>query len=99
MLELSPRGKVEEGEDELTAAIREVREETGLLPHNLWLFEDLKREVTYQECKIDIKSKNLLNCSQNPEGVEFTGSYWLTMLIDHDKTVGELNIEETNNFV
>ena len=51
MLELSPRGKVEEGEDELTAAIREVREETGLLPHNLWVFEDLKRDVTYQECE------------------------------------------------
>ena len=42
---------VEDGEAELTTALREVKEETGLLLPDLWLFEDLKREVTYQEWK------------------------------------------------
>ena len=46
-----PRGMVEDGEAELTTALREVKEETGLLLPDLWLFEDLKREVTYQEWK------------------------------------------------
>merc|ERR1712218_452885 len=59
------------GEEEMTTAIREVREETGFLLQDLWLYEDLKSEVFYK----------------NPLGTEFTGTYWLTMLVDYNKAV------------
>lgn len=78
---------VEDGEAELTTALREVKEETGLLLPDLWLFEDLKREVTYQEWKFWLFLSLPFYCLQNPQGVEFTGSYWLTMLIDYNKKV------------
>ena len=42
------RGTLEDGEEEMTTAIREVREETGLLLKDLWLHDDLRREVTYK---------------------------------------------------
>ena len=43
------RGTLEEGEEEMTTAVREVREETGFLLRDLWLYEDLKSEVSYKE--------------------------------------------------
>ena len=43
------RGTLEEGEEEMTTAVREVREETGFLLQDLWLYDDLKSEVAYKE--------------------------------------------------
>ena len=43
------RGTLEDGEEEMTTAIREVREETGFLLQDLLLYEDLKSEVFYKE--------------------------------------------------
>ena len=40
---------METGEDDITGAIREVAEETGLSLHHLWLFENVKQEFSYQE--------------------------------------------------
>jgi len=62
---------VETGEDDVTGAIREVAEETGLSLDHIWLFENVKQEFSYQNCF----------------GVQFNATYWLAMLKDYDSKV------------
>ena len=40
---------MEAGEDDISGAMREVMEETGLNLHHLLLFENIKKEFKYQE--------------------------------------------------
>lgn len=72
------KGKVEEGEDSLTAAIREASEEAGLFPPNLdgtphKLGNFLGRTTIYV-CKI--KDPNAFGDPTTPEEVESTK--WMT---------------------
>ncbi len=46
-----PKGHIELGEDEITAAQREIYEETGIKPENLQI---VKKLGTYERCKIGL---------------------------------------------
>lgn len=43
-----PKGRVEHGEDEITCALRELREETGITSEQIVLDQDFRFETTYQ---------------------------------------------------
>ncbi|KAF7995272.1 hypothetical protein HCN44_004744 [Aphidius gifuensis] len=42
-----PKGHVDKGESDMTTAIRETEEESGLLKNDLNIFEDVKKELKY----------------------------------------------------
>lgn len=42
------KGYVDKGENDMEAAIRETREETGIQKNDLKIFEDAKQELSYQ---------------------------------------------------
>ncbi|HOZ37076.1 MAG TPA: NUDIX domain-containing protein [bacterium] len=46
-----PKGYIEQNEDEITAAKREIYEETGIKPENLQM---IKKLGTYERCKIGL---------------------------------------------
>ncbi|XP_076669611.1 purine phosphoribosyltransferase family protein Apf [Andrena cerasifolii] len=43
-----PKGHVDPGESDLDTAVRETKEESGLLLSDLKVYDDVKRELTYE---------------------------------------------------
>lgn len=43
-----PKGHLDPGEDDMTAALRETKEEAGLDQHQLTIFTDVKEELRYE---------------------------------------------------
>ena len=43
-----PKGHLDPGEDDMTAALRETKEEAGLGSHQLKVFTDIKEELRYE---------------------------------------------------
>ncbi|OAD52275.1 Bis(5'-nucleosyl)-tetraphosphatase [asymmetrical] [Eufriesea mexicana] len=43
-----PKGHVDPGESDMETALRETKEEAGLLPNDLNIFENVKQELNYE---------------------------------------------------
>ncbi len=75
----TPGGKVEEGETEIEAIIREVREETGLVVTKAEFFNEYKTPSPFSKKVTDITRAYLVKTTGKVKpGMEITRTKWAT---------------------